>query len=569
MIWKTLQADESRTQEICRGLGVSEVLAHLLVLRGLDPLSAQEYLRPRLEGLQDPFLLNNLKAAAARISEAIDQTQDVAVFGDYDVDGITSTVQMVQTLRSFGLDPRFYVPRRMEEGYGLSPEAIDRVLEQGQPDLFVVLDCGTNALEPVARLTGLGIDVVIVDHHQAKEGIPGSSILVNPHAAPEDSDQARDLCTAGLVFKLVHGLVKLRRDQGDARAEAFQLKELLDLVALGTVADLVPLSGENRIYSWYGLRHMQARKRCGLRALAEVGGIAPDQAISGAELSYRLGPRINASGRLADASLPVELLLCEEESPCRRIAAELDSINSERQNIERAITGAAEERAAREFADAPGIVLHHPDWHPGVVGIVASRVSRRFNKPCVILGAEGSMAKGSGRSVDGVDLVEVFRQCDELLGHWGGHPMAAGISMEAANVPEFSARFTAALGQLHPDGLPEASLEISAWLDASRLNNGLLEELGQLHPFGRNNNEPVFGLRGVVLGEAPVPFGKGNYRFRLPDGSNRGIAGVAWQMPEPPPAGEPADLALRFSWNYWRGSGVPQITLLDWRHSQS
>ena len=569
MIWKTLPADESCIEELRRTHGVSEVLARLLSQRGIHPESAGQYLRPKLDELQDPFLLHNLEAAARRIGQAIDQSEQVVIFGDYDVDGITSTVQLVETLQYFQLTPRYYVPLRMEEGYGLSREAIDRVLKEGLPDLFIALDCGTNAHEPITYLQSQGIEVIVVDHHQAKDGIPEECRLVNPHVEPEGSEDSQALCTAGLVFKLVHGLIKVRRQDGDARADAFQLKELLDLVALGTVADLVPLTAQNRIFSWFGLRHMQARKRPGLQALAEVSGITPEQAISGADLSFRLGPRINASGRLADASLPVELFLCEDPSRCQQIAGELDSINRERQSIERAITSSAEERAGREFPDAPGIVLHGEDWHPGVVGIVASRVSRRCNKPCVILGAEGSLAKGSGRSLDGVDLVEVFQKCDDLLGHWGGHPMAAGISLEAANVPEFIARFNDTLRQLHPDGLPEASMEISAWMDPSQLDAGLLEELDCLHPFGRFNSEPIFGLRQVTFQEAPKPFGKGNLRFRLPNGSPGGIAGIAWQMEEPPPIGVSLDLALRFSWNFWRGVGAPQITLIDWRTSQS
>ncbi|MGC6456007.1 MAG: single-stranded-DNA-specific exonuclease RecJ [Coraliomargaritaceae bacterium] len=569
MIWKTLPADESLTEELRSEHGLSEVLARLLAQRGIGPDQARQYLRPKLDALQDPLHLHNLEVAAQRIGQAIDQSEDVVIFGDYDVDGITSTVQLVETLQFFKLAPRFYVPLRMEEGYGLSREAMDRVLKDGRPNVFIALDCGTNAHEPIAYLQSLGIEVIIVDHHQAKDAVPEGCVLVNPHVEPEDSEASKDLCTAGLVFKLIHGFIKLRREAGDTLAENFQLKELLDLAALGTVADLVSLTEENRILSWFGLRHMQTRKRPGLQALAEVSGIAEDQAISGADLSFRLGPRINASGRLADASLPVELFLSQDVSRCQQISRELDSINSERQDIERAITSSAEERAEHEFADAPGIVLYDAGWHPGVVGIVASRVSRHCNKPCVILGAEGSLAKGSGRSIDGVDLVQVFQRCDALLGHWGGHPMAAGISLESENVSAFTARFTEALSQLHPNGLPEASMEISTWMDVSQLNTALLDELDCLHPYGRNNSEPIFGLRQVILEEAPKPFGKGNFRFRLPNGSPRGIAGIAWKMEEPPPSGASVDLALRFGWNFWRGAGTPQITLLDWRVSQS
>lgn len=569
MIWKTLQAEEARVHELSRTLRISEVLARLLVLRGLDAEKAADYLRPKLEQLADPFQINNLRAAADRIVQAIDQKENLVIFGDYDVDGITSTVQLVDSLRYFGLSPRFYVPRRMEEGYGLSQEAIERVFEEGRPDLFIALDCGTNAHQPIDYLVGQGVEVIVVDHHQSKDEIPRGCLLVNPHVETDAAPAYKDLCTVGLVFKLVHGLIKQLRQAGNDRAEAFQLKELLDLVALGTVADLVPLTGENRIFSWFGLRHMQARKRVGLRALSEIGGIAPDQAISGADLSFRLGPRINASGRLADASLPMELLLCQDEPRCHQIAGQLDALNSERQGIERAMTRAAEERAGQLFADAPAIVLYDPEWHPGVVGIVASRISRHFNKPTVILGAEGSHAKGSGRSVDGVDIVEAFLQCDDLLGHWGGHPMAAGISLESTEVPEFTKRFCAALEQLYPSGVPQPSLEIATWLDASHLDADLLSELERLHPFGRFNSEPVFGLRDVVLEEKVQTFGNGNCRFRLPNGSHRGISGIAWQMPQPPPVGQPVDFAFRFGWNYWRGAGVPQITLLDWRSTQS
>lgn len=242
-------------------------------------------------------------------------------------------------------------------------------------------------------------------------------------------------------------------------------------------------------------------------------------------------------------------------------------MNKERQSIERGIAKEAADRAAAEFADAPGIVLFGEDWHPGVVGIVASRISRSFHKPCVILGAEGDDAKGSGRSVASVNLVEVFQRCAHLLGHWGGHPMAAGVSLKAADVAEFTQCYIESLKTLYPDGLPEPTLEISAWLGNHDLGEHLLEDLDRLHPFGQGNAEPVFGLRGIVLEEAPQAFGEGNFRFRLPGGSRRGVSGIAWRMGEPPEAGRPIDLAVRFSWNYWRDSRYPQATLVDWKPS--
>lgn len=571
MLWNTIDIDETAARNLAERPGVSKVCARLLAQRGIvTSEAAEEFLRPRLAQLDNPFALKNLEAAVDRIEQAIEAKESVVVFGDYDVDGVTSTVQLVSFLRSLELDPRFSVPRRLDEGYGLSRDAIDRIFGGEVPQLFIALDCGTNAHEPIAYLRELGVDVIIVDHHQTKTVAPEGCIFVNPHVNDPADAPWRDLCTAGLVFKLLHGLLKHRREAEDPRVEGIQLKDYLDLVAMGTIADLVPLHRENRILSWFGLRHLRANGRSGIRALAEVSGIDSGQEMAGADISFKIAPRINASGRLADAALPIDLLLQEDYSICRGIALELDGINKERQKIERGISRKAELRAASEFADEPGIVLFGVDWHPGVVGIVASRVSRHFHKPCVILGAEGDDAKGSGRSVASVNLVEVFQRCAHLLGHWGGHPMAAGVSLKAVDVDAFRECYLEALKTLYPGGLPEPTLQISAWLEAQDLGESLLDELDRLHPFGQGNSEPVFGLRGLALEEAPHVFGEGNFRFRLPasHSSRRGIAGIAWRMGEPPVVGQKVDLAVRFAWNYFRDSRYPQVTLVDWKPAE-
>lgn len=571
MLWNSIDTDESAARNLAERLGLSKVCSQLLVQRGIvSPEAAEEFLRPRLAQLDNPFALKNLEAAVERIEQAIEAKESVVVFGDYDVDGVTSTVQLVSMLRSLELEPRFSVPRRLDEGYGLSRDAIDRIFGGEIPQLFIALDCGTNAHEPIAYLRELGVDVIIVDHHQTKTEAPQDCIFVNPHVNDPEDAPWRDLCTAGLVFKLLHGLLKHRREAKDPRVEGIQLKDYLDLVAMGTIADLVPLHGENRILSWFGLRHLRANGRSGIKALAEVSGIDSGQEMAGADISFKIAPRINASGRLADAALPIDLLLQDDYSTCRGIAQELDAINKERQKIERGMSKKAELRAAAEFADEPGIVLFGDDWHPGVVGIVASRVSRHFHKPCVILGAEGEEAKGSGRSVASVNLVAVFQRCAHLLGHWGGHPMAAGVSLRAADVDAFRECYLTALKTLYPEGLPEPTLHISAWLDPGDLGESLLEELDRLHPFGQGNSEPVFGLRGIALEEAPHVFGEGNFRFRLPatPQSRRGIAGIAWRMEEPPLIGQKIDLAIRFAWNYFRDSRYPQVTLVDWKPAQ-
>lgn len=568
MLWTSIDIDENATTLLVERLGLSKVTAQLLVQRGIDTSeAAEQFLRPRLAQLDNPFSMVNLEAAVERIEQAIEAKESVVVFGDYDVDGVTSTVQLVSMLRTLELEPRYSVPRRLDEGYGLSRDAIDRVFDGDIPQLFIALDCGTNAHEPIAYLRSLGVDVIVVDHHQTKTQAPEGCIFVNPHVNDREDAPWRDLCTAGLVFKLLHGLLKHRREAEDPRVEGILLKDYLDLVAMGTVADLVPLHGENRILSWFGLRHLRANGRAGVRALAEVAGIDSGQEMASCDISFKIAPRINASGRLADASLPIELLLLADYSECQKIAQELDAMNKERQSIERGIAKTAEDRAAAEFADEPGVVLFGDDWHPGVVGIVASRVSRHFHKPCVILGAEGDEAKGSGRSVASVNLVEVFQRCAHLLGHWGGHPMAAGVSLKASDVPAFKQCYLESLKALYPDGLPEPSLSISAWLQTSDLAESLLEELDRMHPFGQGNPEPVFGLRRVVLDEAPQTFGEGNFRFRMPvrAGGRRGVAGIAWRLGEPPAPGQAIDMAVRFSWNYWRDNRYPQVTLVDWK----
>ena len=564
MLWTTIEVEESFANELSTVLNLSKVLGCLLVQRGLKTVEAAEaYLRPRLAHLEDPFRIKNLKAAVTRLEQAIEGKESIVVFGDYDVDGVTSTVQLVSMLRNFGLEPRFCVPLRLDEGYGLSQEAINRVFDGKAPDLFVAVDCGTNAHEQIAYLRKSGCDVIVVDHHQTRTTAPEDCIFINPHVNDAEDAPWRDLCTAGLVFKLLHGLLKSRRAAEDPQVADLQLKDYLDLVAMGTVADLVPLRDENRILSWYGLRHLRANGRSGIGALAKVSGIDLNQEMTSSDISFKLAPRINASGRLADAALPVKLLLSDDQQVNQQIAEELDRINCERKSIQQSIVTEAEHRAEAEFADAPGIVLFGQDWHPGVVGIVASQISRRFHKPCVILGAEGDLAKGSGRSVADVNLVKVFERCTDLLESWGGHPMAAGVSLKAADVAGFTQRYLEALQSLYPEGLAEPSLELSSWLETDDLNEDFLKELDSLHPFGQENREPIFGLKNIVLSQAPQTFGENHFRFYLSGSKGSRINGIAWRMESIPEAGQPIDLAVRFSWNFWRNRHSPQLTLID------
>lgn len=568
MRWTYTPPQAEEVEALSRRTGVSPVLAELLWRRGiLGEEESQRFLRPTLSELGDPFLIVNLAQAAARLRDAIMRREDIVVLGDYDVDGVSSTALLVSLLRRFGLNPRFVVPRRMEDGYGLSRSAIDRALEGGRPQLFVALDCGTNSHEETDYLRGLGIDVIIIDHHRSKEGSPAAGLLLNPHVYPCDGDGAwRNLCTVGLVFKLAHGLLKLLRSENHPVAFRIRLRDYLDLVALGTVADLVPLLGENRIMARFGLRILQAAERPGLRALMQIAGVRPEQGIMPVDISFRLGPRINASGRLADAALSVELILSEDHAYCSGTAQQLDAFNRERQDIERQITEEAEAMIEQHYADSPGIVLYGETWHPGVVGIVAGRVSRKYNRPCVVLGNEGELAKGSGRGIDGINLVEVLGTCAEHLTSWGGHPMAVGIALNKSCLDAFRERFAAAVREQSGGDPVERELPISAWIAPEQIGPRLMEELDSLHPFGQGNPEPVFGVRGIVLRQRPDVFKGAHFRFCFDDSRGRRLFGVAWKMADRiPPVGCPIDCAVELRWNHFNDRKLLQLELVDWK----
>jgi single-stranded-DNA-specific exonuclease len=410
----------------------------------------------------------------------------------------------------------------------------------------------------------------VIDHHRSKEGVASDGLLINPHVHTTPGDDAwRNLCTVGLVFKLVHGLLKQFRAENHPVAFRIKLRDYLDLVALGTVADLVPLRGENRILARHGLRMLQETTRPGLRALMDVAGVKRGQDIMPVDISFRLGPRINASGRLADAALSVELLLSEDEKFCVETARQLDTFNRERQEIERLITEEAERNIELQFSSSPGIVLYGDSWHPGVVGIVAGRVSRKYNRPCVVLGNEGEFAKGSGRSVDGINLVEVLGTCSEDLTSWGGHPMAVGIALTKTRLENFRANFAEAVRKHAGGDIAEARLTIAAWLTAEQIRESLMDEIEALHPFGQGNPEPVFGVRGVVLKQVPEVFKEHHFRFCFEDMRGRRLHGVAWKMAgRMLPLGVPIDLAVELKWNHFNDRKLLQLGLIDWRAAE-
>ncbi len=566
--WSHRAADAGLARRIAASLGVSEPLAFVLARLHADEGEAERHLRPQLAHVSDPFAVGGLREAAERLVLAAARGERIAILGDYDVDGVSSTAMLVHFLRRLGATPDYFVPRRLEEGYGLSMAALDRVMAEARPQLFVALDCGTNSRPEVERLRAEGVEVIVVDHHVAKESRV-NCLLVNPRVNDAADAPWQALCTAGLVFKLIHGVLKVLRLAGDARGTSIAVKDYLDLAALGTIADLVPLRAENRILAAHGLKALGEARRQGLRALIAVSGMEPGGVLSSVDVSYRIGPRINASGRLADASLPLRLLLSDDPDDCLRDAAQLDAINRERQEIDKKVTEEAMAQA-KAMGDLSGYVLHG-DWHPGVVGIAAGKICRTMDRPVIVLGKEGETAKGSGRSVPGTNLVEALAACADLLKTYGGHPMAVGISLDVAQVGAFRERFAVAVAAQRIAGatlVDGRDIDIAHWLKPSEVTDQLLEDLDLLQPFGEGNPEPVFGFKAFTFDRAPQPFGEGNFRHQLPLSGGRRLNFVAWRMadrmPEP---GRPVEMAVRLQWNRWQGRRLLQAEILDWRYA--
>lgn len=568
--WEYSPADSALSTEYRKKLKVGPTVAELLArLDFADTEEAEAFLDPRLGTIDCPFDISNLEEAARRISQAIDNRQRIVICGDYDVDGVTSTALMVAIIQEFENYPAYIVPLRLEEGYGLSQKAVERALDKAnQPDLFIALDCGTNSVEAVEQIVSSGCEMLIVDHHQAKEELPKEVILVNPHVNDQESINHCQLCTVGLVFKLAHGLLKIRRELKDPRAFQIKLRNYLDLVSMGTVADMVPLNKENRIFARIGLEVLSRTNRIGLQNLMKVSGVAAKFGVNPIDISFRLGPRINASGRLADASVAVELILSDDPSFCMETSLKLDSFNRERQDIERAMTESALRQIEADHANGSGFVVYDPDWHPGVVGIVASRVSRAFNRPAIVLGREGDIAKGSGRSIEGVNLVEVLSPFSDKLESWGGHPMAVGVSMKLERVPEFTEFFDQALAEYLAKNSVTKTLQISSWLRLEDINTKLMRDLSLLEPFGQANPEPIFGARRIRFGSKVTVFKDLHFRFTLATRQSGVISGVAWKMADRiPPAKTPIDIAFRLVWNTFGNKKALQLELVDWRES--
>ncbi len=498
--------------ELANALGLAPLTARILLQRGLDtPALARDFLEGRLANLPDPFLLLGMERAVTRLVHALKNRERVQIHGDYDVDGITGTALLVDGMRSFGFEVDYHLPLRLKDGYGLSAEALQEAAGSGVR-VVVSVDCGVSALAEAALAKQLGLDLIVTDHHHPPETLPLAYAIINPHQ-PGCLFPYKELAGVGVAFFL---LVALRKALRDARCFDGQtepdLRLSLDLVALGTIADMVPLTGVNRMLTKVGLQLLDKAPRPGIRALKASAAV---DTVNCGTVGFRLAPRLNAAGRLEDASLGVELLLGQKLAEATDTAEFLDGLNSERQAIEKEALEQAIERLEKGGEGrAHSIVLADARWHPGVIGIVASRLVERYHRPTVLIALDGGQGKGSARSIRGFHLYDALSHCREHLLGFGGHAYAAGLSLQDARLDAFTEAFevAAAASLTDDDMVPCLAHDGDVLLEELDLKT--VRQLEGLNPFGMGNPEPVFVVTGVRVQQASV-VGRDHLRFTV------------------------------------------------------
>jgi single-stranded-DNA-specific exonuclease len=527
--WRLRPADEESARGLAAGLGVRGLTARILAARGVRTTeSALRFLQPRLADLRPPDGIADLDRAIDRILAAVARGEQVGVFGDYDVDGTTTAAILVLLLRGLGLQ---VVPRmaRRASGYGFGAEDATRFAEGGCK-LVLTGDCGTSDREALELCRGRGIDVIVIDHHHVPSGDCLAYALLNPHRS-DDTFSFKGLASCGVAFYLAAAVRTRLRAQGSDLAEALDPRSWLDLVALGTIADLVPLTDENRILVAAGLRELSQLRRPGLAALAELAGLTAG-CITTTDVSFRLAPRLNAAGRLGDAQTALELLLAPDRARGQDRAVCLEDLNRERQRVqERVWTEAV--AAAQAHLDAPALVLGAEGWHQGVVGIVAAKLVDKYRKPAVVIGFDGGQGRGSARTCGGLDLYQSLHQCRQHLIGFGGHPMAAGVTLAHDNLAAFRAAFARVAAHHFAGGAVTLPVEVDAVVSLADLDMALAEDLARLAPFGTDNCEPVFGLPGVTVRSTRV-VGASHLQLTLAHGALTGEA-IAFGMGDQDP----------------------------------
>ena len=556
------QPDPEAVVKLAQSLQVPEEVAHLLIIRKHgDTEEAMRFLRPRLDHLHDALLMKGADKAVERLVQAVTSGETVMIHGDYDVDGICSTTILTRVLRQFGAKPVPFIPRRLEDGYDLS-EAGVRAAQAAHASLLVTCDCGTSAVEPIARLCSAGIDVIVTDHHLPSKALPECLAVLNPQQV-DCGYPDKHLAAVAVAFKLALALARKLE-----RKDAF-IWRMLDLVALATIADVAKLRGENRVLVRYGLRMLAETENVGLRAMIRAAGLE-GKPITAGRVGFILGPRLNAAGRIGSALRGVQLLMTDDEHEANAIARELEDLNAQRQEIDRATLADARDMVAELDPDSTyGIVLAKEGWHPGVIGIVASRLVEEFGRPAILIAIDGETGKGSGRGVPRgtpvFDLHGALGQCSDLLIRYGGHKAAAGITISRDRIPEFTKRFNeVAAAMLRPEDLvPEIRIDLEVAID--RVNETLEKILRHFEPFGVDNPTPVLVARNVSLAGEPRLVGRDGLRLRLATGAGE-VEAIGWGLAHRIAEFDrstPVDIAFKLERDEYRGVSRLQARIAD------
>ena len=563
--WVIEERDHALESYLSRELNIAPLVSRILINRGIkDTLSGNEFLHASSSSLNDPFLLNDMEKAAAFLIQAIHEKRRILIYGDYDVDGVTASALYLEFFRKLGVDADLYIPDRVSEGYSLNEAAIHRARSRGF-DIILTADCGTSSIGPIRLAQGLGMDVIVTDHHEPPEELPQALALINP-ARHDSTYPYKGLAGVGVAFKLVQAITQMLELRGQ-KSEQNALSSYLDLVALGTIADVAPLTGENRVFVKEGLALLTAEKRIGIAALKEVSGIAGRE-VTGGTIGFILAPRINAAGRLSKAEAAVRMLTTGDGQEARGIADSLDQMNQERQRIESRIRDEVREKISREIDinKEKVIVMASREWHQGVIGIVASKVVDEFYRPCILISLqEDGSGKGSARSIPRFNIYKGLEACSDLLDRFGGHKYAAGLTIKSANIPLLRERLSAVITErlAEEDLTPQIILDAEINLD--EISFPLLKEMGLLPPYGMANPEPVIATKGLRIME-PKIVGRDHLKMKLKKG-NVYLDSIGFSMGSAYndiiQSGREIDIAYTPELNFWKGTYGVQLRLKD------
>lgn len=568
--WRTVATDDAATAALAARFDMPRPVAGLLGSRGVgDAAAVAHFLDPRLLHLGDPLAFPGIEAAARRLWAAIRAGELIVVYGDFDADGVTATALLTDTLRSLGGRVEPFLPERATEGYGLTRVALERCLSEHPARLLLTVDCGITAVDEVALAVSRGLDVIVTDHHAAADRLPAALAIVNPRLGATPG--AEHLCGAGVAFKLAHALIKLGRTDAHAAASGYDVRAWLDAVAVATVADVVPLLGENRVLVTAGLASLSRRPRIGFQALLQRAGLSG--AVTSHHLGFILGPRLNAAGRMATAWPALRLLHATDRDAAMQLAVELEDLNAERRGVEAEIHEAA---LAQLRAHPPhgAVVAAGEGWHVGAIGIVAARLAETWNLPAAVIAlSPDGHGRGSVRGLRGDNVVAALSACRASIQGFGGHPRAAGFHLKPGQLDAFRAQFGAACAEQRGAGDPRPELELDGWLSAPEIEPRLWRALQRLEPFGEGHSRPRWGLRGATLASRPAPVGGSGEHLRLAfaaDGTT--IRGVWFKMgrlaEKIPQAGHRFDVAFELHENTFGGQSALEMQLVDLRPAE-